>query len=133
MVALCVTSITSGLALLWLAVTYRHLVIWAVTLGENFWGGLAVSVLGVSVAAWAIFTIVLLNDEEQLRTITKLKAVAVLGMTLAVLAHCSAFWLWINGDFGDLSLLHLGALFLLPGWGVVYLVYRGYAAIMGVH
>lgn len=132
-VAVILTTITSGFVLLWFAVTYRQLVIWAVTLGESFWGGVIVSVLGASVSSWAIYTIMQVDKDVHFRAIARLKFVACCGLILTVLAQCSTFWLWISGQFGNLSLLHLATLFFMPGCGVAYMIYVIYGELIAHH
>lgn len=124
-----VSAIIAMVALLAFVVTNWQRIIWAVTLGKNFWGGFTISALGLIAAAWALCTCMQLDEEKHFRAIGWLKVVAVVGFGLSLLVHSSLFWLGIRGGFGTLSLARQIALMGPPGFLVLWLVYQTYAVI----
>ncbi|PJM88710.1 hypothetical protein CV044_12905 [Achromobacter ruhlandii] len=128
MVAVIVATAASASGLLWLAVTYRHLVFWVATFGGSFWGGISVSALGILAGAWSLFTVRRLDNGIHYRAVTWITVGGKVALGLAILAQIGLLWLWINGELGKITDAELFALALTITCSVMIQIYRSHTA-----
>ncbi|MFY2057111.1 hypothetical protein [Achromobacter xylosoxidans] len=127
-VAVIVATAASASGLLWLAVTYRHLIFWAATFGGSFGGGISVSALGILAGAWSLFTVRRLDTGTHPRAINWITVGGKVALGLAILAQIGILWLWINGEFGKITDAEVFALALTLTCSVMIQIYRWHTA-----
>lgn len=122
LVAVIACAVTCCLLLVWASLTHGSRIVWAVTLGGDFWGGFAIAMLGRIIFGWAFCTIVYLIDDSDVpnRTIAPLKVLAYLGLGISLLAdYCLG---QIIDSVANLTPSQQFAIWLIP---LTYIVYGG--------
>lgn len=118
------------LASIWFVFTKWQHIVWAITLGVNFWGGFTVSVLGLFAGAVALATAAQLDEDKYSRAIAWLKVGGHLGIGLSVLAQVGLVGFWTGGAFGKLTTPQVLALWFPISCTVMYLLYNAHAALL---
>lgn len=122
LVAAIACAVTCCLLLVWASLTHGSRIVWAVTLGGEFWGGFAIAMLGRIIAGWAFCTITYLTDDRGVhyRAIGSLKVITCVGIGISALAdYCLG---QIIDAVANLPPSQQIAIWLIP---LTYIVYGG--------